>query len=161
MKVTLDTMVVWEWLKYERAVEELNQLIQLHESGTIELAVTATIHRDIYHGRMAERLEALPDIGVEEVGGVARVGSWMIGRDLLADETFAEWSEVLESPGTADFDHLHAHMLNLRDFFLTIDKGILDLAGELSTRFGIEVRTPAAFLELCLPSGSSGTDEDS
>jgi hypothetical protein len=39
VKVTLDTMVIWEWLKYDRASVELEQLLQLSEAGLIELAV--------------------------------------------------------------------------------------------------------------------------
>jgi len=159
VKVTLDTMVLWEWLKYHRAAADLEQLVQLHEAGSIELAVTATIRRDVSRDPMAERLESLPEIGVDEVGGVARLGFWRLGRDRLADGRFGEWSAGLESPpGIEDLDHLQAHMLQHRDFFLTTDKAILALADELSQRWGIEVRTPARFLQMFPPSGSSGTE---
>jgi hypothetical protein len=54
---------------------------------------------------MAKRLESLPEIGVEEVGGVARIGFWRLGLDRLADGSFGEWSEQLESPpGIEDLD---------------------------------------------------------
>ena len=146
LKVTLDTMVIWDWLKDRQIPDAMLRLLALKEAGRIELAVTATIRQDVYYSPMAVKLDALPEIGVEEVRGVARIGTWMLGRDLLADEGFAEWSEQLEKPGTEDLDHLSRPHAPRRDYFLTTDHEILDLTDELSQRWGIEVRTPDQFL---------------
>jgi hypothetical protein len=49
-------------------------------------------------------------------------------------------------PGWEDLDHVHAHLLQKRDVFLTWDKAILGLAGELRSRFGIVVLRPDDYL---------------
>lgn len=56
------------------------------------------------------------------------------GRDLLGDDGFVAWIGELgrTQPDSRDFDHLHAHMLHDPTHFLTWEKSILNLAGDLS-----------------------------
>ncbi len=49
----------------------------------------------------------------------------------------------------ADIDHLLGHHLNSRDIFITNEKGILAKRKQLKDKFGIQVMSPAQFLESC------------
>ena len=50
-------------------------------------------------------------------------------------------------PDQRDFDHLHAHLAQGRDVFLTWDRAILALAPELTSRLGVTVECPEDYLE--------------
>lgn len=69
-------------------------------------------------------------------------------QDMLGSQDFIDWYESLdvEHPDWRDFDHLHAHMLQKRDYFLTWDKNIHHFAREFATRWRIEVRKPEDYL---------------
>jgi hypothetical protein len=147
-RLTLDTNIVRERWDQRPKRPLVEQILDLADRGIVDLAVTSTIHLDIPHDPLARRISELPEIGIEETGTVARLGSWVLGRDMLASQEFGDWHEGLEltEPDTRDFDHLHAHMLLGRDYFLTWDKAILNLTSELATQWGIRVRRPEDYL---------------
>ena len=134
----------------------MKSLLDLATSGKVDLAVTARIHEDVPIEPLASRLNELPLLGISETGSVARVGHWVIGRDMLGDPGFDDYYMTAcalakqrgeEPPDWRDWDHLHSHFLQGRDYFLTWDKGILCLEQELRELFGIVVLLPEAALE--------------
>jgi hypothetical protein len=154
-RLTLDTNLVHEFLKQRPKADLVKKLIELAEQGIVELAVTARIREDIPEDPLASRLNELPELGIAETGSVARVGFWVLGRDMLGSQEFEEFSRTacglaLESgrkgPDWRDWDHLHAHMLADRDVSLTWDNGILCLAPELRTQLGVRVMSPEEYL---------------
>lgn len=148
-RLTLDTNIVYEWWKKQARHPVVAELLDLADQRLVELSVTASINDDIPHDPLAHRIAALPEIGIEEEGTVARVGKWLLGRDMLGDQDFVDWYQTLgvkAIPDWRDFDHLHAHMLLRRDYFLTWDGAILNLRAELNEHWGIEVRRPEEHL---------------
>lgn len=147
-RLTLDTDVIRRWFDQDARVEAVRELIELSDRGLIELAVTATVHQDVPRPPLSDRLSELPELGIAENGTVARLGSWVLGRDMLGSQGFVDWVEALgvEEPDWRDFDHLHAHMLQGRDYFLTWDSNIRHFAEDLSILWGIEVRRPEEYL---------------
>lgn len=147
-RLTLDTDVIRRWFDQDARVEAVRELIELSDRGLIELAVTATVHQDVPRPPLSDRLSELPELGIAENGTVARLGSWVLGRDGLGSQGFVDWVVALgvEEPDWRDFDHLHAHMLLGRDYFLTWDSNIHHFAEDLSILWGIEVRRPEEYL---------------
>ncbi|HET8738879.1 MAG TPA: hypothetical protein VFO17_04000 [Acidimicrobiia bacterium] len=148
-RLTLDTNLIREWLDEDSRVETVQQLLRLKDAGKVDLAVTARIHEDIWFPPLSDRLAELAEVGIAETGSVARLGFWQLGRDHLGDSEFVDWVESLnvKEPDWRDFDHLHAHMLQNRDFFLTWDSKILHFRVDLSTLWRIEVQRPEEYLE--------------
>ena len=154
-RLTLDTNVPWElWADTPgQKRDAVVALLALSQQGKVDPAVTATIDLDIPHSPLAERVAELPTVGIKKIGTVARLGTWQLGRDLLGDDGFVTWSEGLgrTQPDSRDFDHLHAHMLHDRTHFLTWEKPILNLAGDLSKLWGINVYRPDDYLDSRFP----------
>lgn len=147
--LTLDTDVVREWLDQDLRVRVVEDLLELSDRGLVDLAVTATIHQDIPRPPLADRLSVLPEVGIAETGTVFRLDvSALDGPDMLGSQGFVDWMENLgvKNPDWRDFDHLHSHLLQGRDFFLTWDSKIHHFAKDLSSLWGIEVRRPEEYL---------------
>lgn len=159
LRITLDSNVVLELMKQQRKAHVVEQLLEQSRTGVIELAVTACIREDIPRDPLASRLSELPELGITETGSVTRLGHWVLGRDMLGSESFSEFARTAPAlargripkkkrePDWRDFDHLHAHMLQERDLFLTWDEGVLCLGPELRERFGIRVMSPDDYLK--------------
>ena len=147
-RLTLDTNLVREWWDQRPKQRVVAQLLDLADRGMVDLAVTATIHLDIPDEPLALRIQELPEIAIGKTETVARLGSWLLGRDMLGSQEFVDWQEGLgvTEPDSRDFDHLHAHMLLRRDYFLTWDGAILSLASELTRRWEIRVLRPEDYL---------------
>ena len=142
-----------------KAVE---RLLLLAKEDKVDLAVTARIREDVPLSPLAQKLEELPELGINEIGSVTRVGYWVLGRDMLGDEPFNDFWPTAQAlaeqrgkkpPDWRDWDHLHAHYLLRRDIFLTWDEGIICLSDDLLTHFGVVVMKPEAYLHL--PSSSN------
>ena len=155
-KLTLDTNLIHEYLKQRRRVDVVRKLLCLANQGIVELAVTAPIHEDVPCDPLASRLNELPDLGITFTGTVARVGEWVLGRDMLGDDGFAAFPPLgnklaqrrgKNPPDSRDWAHLHAHFLLKRDVFLTWDGGILCLAPELEEQFGVVVMKPEDYIQ--------------
>lgn len=152
--LTLDASVLLEYWKDQQKKATVEELLQLAERGEIELAVTARIREDVPDVPLAARVNQLPELGIEETGSVARLDFWVLDRDHLGSDEFESLRLQLQSewkpgnhglPDWRDWDHLHAHMLQGRDVFLTWDKAILRLDPRLQP-FGIRVTTPEEYL---------------
>jgi predicted nucleic acid-binding protein len=155
-KVTLDTNVVLEYLKNQQRASTVRRLLDMVATGDIDLAVTARIRDDVPRPPLADRLNDLAVLGIREEPSVTRLGSWVLGRDVLGSENFVGVSETatveLSADGTTppdwrDWDHLHAHYLRKRDVFLTWDRRILDLAPRLRTEVGLSIMSPEDYLD--------------
>lgn len=157
--LTLDTNLLQEYWRQQDKSEVVERLLRLAKQGKVDLAVTARVHEDIPNPPLSDRLNELPELGVGVTGSVARVGRWVLGRDMLADEAFASFYATAcelarqcgkKPPDWRDWDHLHAHYLLHRQVFLTWDEGIVCLAETLKRQFGITVMKPEAYLQaLC------------
>ena len=156
LRLTLDTNLPQELWKDQDKKAHVETLLRLGAEGRVALAVTARIHEDIPAEPLSSRLAELPELGIAETGSVTRLGFWVLGRDQLGSDVFATFEAEIRASGARepdwrDLDHLHAHMLQGRDVFVTWERRILALAEVLKSRFGIVVMTPEALIE-SLPS---------
>jgi len=156
-KLTLDTNLLHTYWKRRDKVEVVERLLSLARQAKVDLAVTARVREDIPRLPLAKRLNELPELNINETSSVARLGFWVLGRDMLGDEAFENyWSTACElakqrgenPPDWRDWDHLHAHYLLQREVFLSWDRGIICLSGELTTNFGILVMKPEEYLQI-------------
>jgi hypothetical protein len=152
--LTLDTSLLLEYWKDQDDKEVVEDLLQMASDGRVNLAVTARLREDVPGDPFASRINGLGELGIQETGSVARLDYWILGRDHLGSDKFETFRLQLESkwkegnpklPDWRDWDHLHAHMLQGRDVFLTWDKAILRLGDRLQS-FGIRVTTPQQYL---------------
>lgn len=129
----------------------------LAKEGKVDLAVTARIREDVPLMPLTQKLNELPELGINEVGSVTRLNYWVLGRDMLGDEAFDDFWPTAQAlarkrrkkpPDWRDWDHLHAHYLLRRDIFLTWDEGIICLCEDLQTHFGLVIMRPEAYLHL-------------
>jgi hypothetical protein len=154
-KVTLDTNLLHEYWKHRDKASVVAELLARARRGSVHLAVTARVHEDIPRRPLSDRLNELPMLKIEEAGSIVRVGLGVIGRDMIASDAFRDYwptacrlaeERVNKAPDWRDWDYLHAHYLLQRDVFLTWDKGILCLSGELKQRFGVVVLAPEQYI---------------
>ena len=158
LRVTLDTNVLVEFWKDRDKAATTKTLLDLAQSGLVDLAVTSRILNDIPHSPLADRLDELPNIRVQGIGSPFRLGmSGLGGGDMLAsdefldvvrqiEEIFSRQGRVKNRPDWRDWDHIHGHYLKGRDAFVTWDRPLLDAAPELKARLGIAVMKPEDFL---------------
>ena len=155
--LTLDTNLLHEYWKQRDKHEVVDRLLLLARQGKVDLAITARVHEDIPHSSLAEKLNELRELNINETGSVTRLGYWVLGRDMLGDEAFEQSRPNMcalaqeygkRPPDWRDWDHLHAHYLLKRDVFLTWDEGIVCLSSELKARFGVLVMRPEDYLRI-------------
>jgi hypothetical protein len=155
-EVSLDTNLLLEYWKQQDRRMVVERLIELARAGRVNLAVTARIRQDVPAPPLSEQLDRLSEIEVLETGAVARVGLWVIGRDILGDERFEKISAEIDEelmrrgrrpPDWRDWDHVHAHCLSGRSVSLTWDDRILEVAPALSQQLGVIVQTPEASIQ--------------
>ena len=152
---TLDTNLLVEYWKNQAKAAVVEGLLELAQSGQLDLAVTARIREDIPQPPLSDRINELPEISVQEIGTVMRLGVGVLGRDSLGDVGFIDVADQLtdqfsrrstKPPDWRDWDHVHAHYLAGRDVFLTWDKRILDVACDLQDTLGVTVMKPEGYL---------------
>jgi len=155
-KLTLDTNLLLEYWKKQDKRNVVKRLLLLAEQGKVDLAVSARIHEDIPYPPLAEKLNELPELNINESGSVTRLGYWVLGRDMLGDKAFDDSYSFActlaqqcgeQPPDWRDWDHLHAHYLLHRDAFLTWDEGIICLREHLKDKFNIVVMKPEECLD--------------
>ena len=114
---TLDTNLLLEHWKSQDRMEVVGELVTLAREGRLDLAVTARVHEDVPDPPLSDRINDLPDLNIERIGTVTRLGFWSLGRDMLGSEHFVEVSDELQAqleqegragPDWRDWDHLHA-----------------------------------------------------
>lgn len=153
---TLDTNVILEYLKQQDRHAVVERLVGLSRAGKLELVVTARIREDVPNPPLSSSIDGLSELCIQEGPSVTRTGVWVLGRDGLGSDEFADLSSVLSSmlqnqgktpPDWRDWDHLHAHYLSGRDLFLTWDQRILDCGPELKRRLDLVVIRPEQYVE--------------
>ena len=157
--VTLDTNVLVEYWRNRKNVLVTESLLNLAQQRKIDLAITSRISADIPDLPLANRINDLPQLNVQQIGSVFRLdhssldGGDMLGSDSFLnvmdsfDNRFNREGRVKRRPDWRDWDHLHGHHLSGRDVFLTWDRPILEVASELQQQLGIVVTTPQDFLD--------------
>ena len=156
--VTLDTNVLVVYWRNQENLLAAKSLLDLAQQRKIDLAVTSRISADIPDLPLANRINDLSHLNVQQIGSVFRLDhSSLDGGDMLGSDSFLRIVDSLENsfdregrvkkrPDWRDWDHLHGHFLSGRDVFLTWDRPILDVASELRQQLGIVVTTPQEFL---------------
>ena len=156
---TIDTNLLQEYWREQQNVAVTEKLLDLAKHGQVDLAITSRISADIPDLPLASRINDLPQLNVQQIGSVFRLGhSSLGGGDVLGSDSFMNIVDSLESrfdregrvkrrPDWKDWDHLHGHYLSGRDVFLTWDRPILEVASELQQQLGIVVTTPQEFLD--------------
>lgn len=154
--VTLDTNVVQEYWRQRAQAPIVEALLDLAERKLINLAVTRRIYEDVPRFPLKDRIDELPEIGINVTGSVFRLDvSALNGGDMLGSDTSMDvFESVIQSldiqglptPDWRDWDHVHAHYLSGRDAFLTWDKGILRAAPQLKAQLEIIVMKPEEFI---------------
>jgi hypothetical protein len=157
-KLTLDTNVVREHWSERAKLEVVEMLVELAERGEAELAVTRYIRDDVPGGVLATRINDLAaELSILETGGVFTLDeSCLDGPDGLGDQEFVDFQHALgpdwrpkrgKAPDRRDWLHLHAHLIQRRDVFLTWDRGLLELGEKLKAAgFAITVARPEDYL---------------
>ncbi len=164
LSLTVDTNVLWNLIEPDRpGHQDASRLFALHEAGQVSIAVTTRTDFDVPDGHIRRLLDGL-EVMARPIGTAARIGFSRIGMgDMIVDEEYQEQEQALmnllfpnsdpQSPKhknrLADIDHLLGHHLNSRDIFITNEKGILARRKQLKDKFGIQVMSPAQFLESC------------
>lgn len=152
IRLTLDTNLLQELWRNQAKRSVVEDVLSLPH---VDLAVTATIHDDIPRSPLADRLRDLPKLRISLTPRLARLGTWTLGVDMLGSQEFVAFQDKVQStwapgkrrlPDCRDFDHLHAHLAQGRDVFLTWDHAILSLAPELNFGLGITVESPEEYL---------------
>jgi len=163
-RLTLDTNLLLEYWKNQAKRKAVEKLLLLAKEGKADLAVTARIREDVPLSPLAQKLDELPELGINETGSVTRLGYWVLGRDMLGDEAFNNFWPTAQAlakqrgkkpPDWRDWDHLHAHYLLHQDVFLTWDEGVICLSDDLRTQFGVVVMRPEEYLHLASNSTSN------
>ncbi|MCK4393763.1 hypothetical protein KAX17_12740 [Candidatus Bipolaricaulota bacterium] len=89
--LTLDTNLLQEYWKQRDKVQFVEQLLDLAQQGKVDLAVTARVREDIPQLPLASKLNDLAELNIDETGSVARIGHWVLGRDMLGDGAFEDY----------------------------------------------------------------------
>ena len=156
--ITLDTNIFMEFWNEGDKAGVVEALLNLAASAQVDLATTNRIAVDVPLPPLAERINDLPKLNVEQIGSVFRLGhSALGGGDMIGSDSFLDVINALEHkmdlegrvkkrPDWRDWDHLHGHYLTGRDTFLTWDQPILDVASELLSSLGIGAMKPEKFL---------------
>jgi hypothetical protein len=156
-RLTLDTNVLLEYWKEQAKRSVTERLLDLACAGRVELMVIARIRDDVPLEPLVGEINRLDELGVAEGPSVARLGSWVLGRDMLGSDAFVdaetELSAAMEArghkpPDWRDWDHIHSHFLQNRDVYLTWDERVLDVSDALRERFGVAVMPPEEYLAL-------------
>ena len=157
--VTLDTNVLVEYWRNQKNVLFTESLLDLAQQEKIDLAITSRISADIPALPLANRINDLPQLNVQQIGSAFRLDhSSLDGGDVLGCDAFVNVMDSLDNrfdregrvkrrPDWKDWDHLHGHYLSGRDVFLTWDRPILEVASELQQQLGIVVTTPQEFFD--------------
>jgi hypothetical protein len=78
------------YLKAEAEKGVVEELLALARAGEVSLVVTARIREDVPRNPLAAEIARLPTLGVADGASVTRLGSWVLGRDMLGSDAFGE-----------------------------------------------------------------------
>lgn len=95
--VTLDTNVLVEFWRSQNRATVTESLLNLAESSQVDLAITSRINADIPLPPLANRINELPELKVQQVGAVFRLDhSALDGGDMLGSGEFLSVMELVE-----------------------------------------------------------------
>lgn len=72
--VTLDTNVLVDYWRHQKIVLFTESLLDLGQQGKIEMAITSRIGADIPDLPLTTRINDLPQLNVQRIGAVFRLG---------------------------------------------------------------------------------------
>ena len=82
--VTLDTNMLVEFWRNQNRATVTESLLNLAESSQVDLAITSRINADIPLSPLANRINQLPELKVQQIGAVFRLHhSALDGGDML------------------------------------------------------------------------------
>ena len=157
--ITLDTNVIQEYWLDRPKVYVVRRLLDLSDSGQLDLAVTSRIESDVPRPPLAERINELPTLGVKIIQAPSLINvSWDYGKLRYTNSETVSFLEDIanrfrakgmrkKSPDVRDLCHLDAHYTSGRSVFLTWDKGIIHIAECLENELGIVVMKPEDYLD--------------
>lgn len=154
LRVTLDTNIPYRWFENHKEQVIFEELLDWQTKGAIEIVVTRTILKDVPREPYRTKVQNLPELDVKIVGTVFRLDeSFLDGPDMLGSRKFKAFEKKLRSefpdmkePNQNDLDHIHAHLLNERDVFLTFEKAILNLQERIQSELEVCIQHPEEFL---------------
>jgi hypothetical protein len=149
-RLTIDATVARDYLDPERERHALAaELFELARGGQVELATAPQGFRLDLSGDLAEQMrEAFEGEALRQARQVARVSEVTFpGEDLIVghyvkgfpeawDAIAAGWAN---SPGGADRFHTETHLADKRDVFITDDKRLLVMCGQLREEHGFPI----------------------
>jgi hypothetical protein len=156
-RLTLDTNLLFAvWFEDANRLQHVEELVRLAEAGKVALAVTRYVEDDVPRDPLASRLGEFDLLNIARTGGVFTLDVSLVnGGDGLGDQAMEDLRVAVSLahvpgeepiPGGVDWMHLHAHMIQGRDYFLTWDKPILRLRDRLA-ELGVIVMKPEDYLE--------------
>ena len=79
-RLTLDTNLLLEYWKNQAKRKAMERLLLLAKEGKVDLAVTARIREDIPQLPLAQKLNELQELSIDETSSVTRWDHWVLGK---------------------------------------------------------------------------------
>lgn len=167
-KITLDTNCVINLLDFSAktptSIDVLSEIIQYGLSSRADIAITTRVEADLLNDTnnkrkiaMLRKIQIFPLVGTISHWNTSK---WDNGDVYVNEKTEKILLELkmLIFPGLNDkdshfvnkrndIDHLVGHLINMRDIFVTDDKGILKKYSELKVSLGLIVMSPSECLK--------------
>ncbi len=157
LNITIDTNCI----NVKQAIKELNQLEAFDKKGVVKIVKTDVMDTEFLDdkGNDADKRKAKAAKLPEDIGIAVFGHSRFDHMKFASEETTKEQNEIIEivfqKPATQltkqqrrDTMHLHTHLINHSDIFVTTDcKHIWGKRVELKDRFGIVVAKPAECIQ--------------
>ena len=156
--LTLDTSVLFELWKSGSKARVVRRLLELAQRQRASVRATGRIYEDVFRPPLADEIANLPALGVDLMSSVVRPHYWRVGVDTAGSIEFDQAHEALTSledrvlhRDWRDWDHLHAHFVSGRDFFLTWDKKLQHYGDGLKDLLGVVVMSPEEYIRHAAP----------
>lgn len=153
--LTVDTNLIQDYWKQRPRKWAIERLLELAREGSVNLVVTRYIEDDVPCSPLRDRIAELPALEIGKTGGLFIIGGSAVGgldffgsdAFLNCQAAFAEWRPSKgKRPDGRDWNHLHAHYAQRRDYFLTWDGPLLELGSILEAGFPLGVIKPDEYL---------------
>jgi hypothetical protein len=86
-----------EYWKNQAKRKAVERLLLLAKEGKVDLAVTARIREDIPQLPLAQKLNELQELSIDETSSVTRWDHWVLGRDMWGDEAFDDFPPTAQA----------------------------------------------------------------
>jgi len=64
--LTLDTNLLMEYWRNRNRIQVVEQLLSLADEGSVDLAITSRIREDVPNPPLAQRINQLSELGIQE-----------------------------------------------------------------------------------------------